>query len=63
MPGRWLLLSSAFDITVMSTLMLSGTLMSPLAPVVLGSVAGATVVFALVLDFVKFWVFRRLGIA
>jgi H+-transporting ATPase len=62
MPGRWLLLSSAIDLTLISTLALTGTLMAPLAPIILAGVAAAAIVFALVLDTVKVLLFRHLQI-
>jgi H+-transporting ATPase len=62
MPGRWLLLSSAIDLTLISTLALTGTLMAPLAPAILAGVAAAAIMFALVLDTVKGLLFRHLQI-
>ena len=63
MPGHWLLLSSAIDLTLISALAVSGTLMAPLAPGILAGVAAAAIVFALVLDTVKGLLLRRLQIA
>jgi len=63
MPGRWLLLSSAIDLTLISALALNGTLMAPLRAGILAGVAAAAIVFALVLDTVKGLLFRRLDIA
>ncbi len=63
MPGPWLLVSSVIDLTVISTLALTGTLMAPLAPGLLAGVAAAAVVFAFVLDVVKGLLFRGLRIA
>jgi H+-transporting ATPase len=62
-PGRWLLLSSAVDLGLVSTLAISGTLMAPLAPGILAGVAGVAIVFALSLDAVKVLLFHRLQIA
>jgi H+-transporting ATPase len=62
MPGRWLLLSSAIDLTLISTLALTGTLMAPVAPAILAGVAAAAIMFALVLDTVKGLLFRHLQI-
>jgi H+-transporting ATPase len=61
-PGRWLLLSSAIDLTLISTLALTGTLMAPVAPAILAGVAAAAIMFALVLDTVKGLLFRHLQI-
>lgn len=62
-PSAWFIASSVIDASIISTLALRGILMAPLAPVILASVAGAAVVFAFVLDFVKLAAFRRLGLA
>jgi H+-transporting ATPase len=62
-PSRWLIGSSVLDLLIASTLATSGIAMTPLPLVV---VAGALVVaatFALILDFAKVPVFKRLGIA
>lgn len=52
-PGNWVLASSAADITIVSTLALSGTLMQPLPWHILIVVFMAAVGFALVLDQLK----------
>ncbi len=61
-PGRWLLLSSAIDLTLISTLALNGWLMAPLAPAILGGVFVAALALAVVLDAVKTVLFRALHI-
>ena len=62
-PGRWLVLSSAIDLGLVSTLALSGTLMTALPPSMLAGVGVAAIVFAFVLDFAKVLLFRALSIA
>ena len=62
-PGRWLLVSSAIDLTLISTLALKGWLMAPLAPAVLAGVFVAALVLAVVLDGVKAVLFHALRIA
>ena len=62
-PGRWLLLSSAIDLALISTLALKGWLMAPLAPAILAGVFVAELVLAVVLDGVKAVRFRALHIA
>ncbi len=52
-PGRWLLLSSAIDITIVSVLVLSGTLMATLPWSLVGAVAMTAIGFALILDQLK----------
>lgn len=52
-PGRWLLLSSAIDLALISTLALKGWLMAPLAPAILAGVFVAALVHAVVLHGVK----------
>jgi len=62
-PSLWLAVSSATDILIASVLSIEGIAMTPLpAWIVAGTLAAATV-FAVVLDFVKVPIFRRLGIA
>ena len=62
-PGRWLLLSSAIDLTLVATLALNGWLMAPLAPAILGGVFLAALMLAVVLDGMKSVLFRALHIA
>ena len=59
-PGDWLLASSAIDILIVSGLALHGWLMDPLPPLILGGLAVAALVFALVLDAVKALLVRSL---
>jgi len=61
-PSPWLLGSSAADILIASTLAICGMAMSPLSISVVGSLLLAAALFALVLDFVKVPVLRRLRI-
>jgi H+-transporting ATPase len=52
-PGNWVLASSTVDITIVSTLALSGILMEPLPWRVLAAVFAASTGFALILDQIK----------
>ena len=52
-PGNWVLASSAADITVVSALALSGTLMEPLPWQFLAAVLAGAAGFALILDQIK----------
>jgi H+-transporting ATPase len=61
-PGRWLLLSSAIDLAIVSTLALNGWLMAPLPREILGGVFAAAVVLAFVLDGCKTVLFRALHV-
>jgi H+-transporting ATPase len=61
-PSRWVLASSICDILIAASLAIGGVAMSPLAPWVVLSTLGASAVFALLFDFVKFPVFRALQI-
>jgi H+-transporting ATPase len=61
-PSIWLLLSSIADLMIAATLAVQGLAMTALpVPMVAGTLAAAAA-FALMLDFVKVPVFRRLGI-
>jgi H+-transporting ATPase len=62
-PGRWLLLSSAVDLTIISMLAVNGVLMTALPITILLSLGAAAIVFAFVLDAVKVALFHRLDIA
>ncbi len=62
-PGRWLILSSVIDVSIITGLALTGVLMAPLAPAILADVALAAVVFTVVMDTVKWLLFRHLQVA
>jgi H+-transporting ATPase len=61
-PSRWLVLSSAVDLLIASTMANQGLAMAPLPLVVIGGTLAAAVAFAFLMDFVKLPVFRRLNI-
>jgi H+-transporting ATPase len=62
-PSRWLVLSSIGDLGIALTLSAGGWLMKPLPFWLLGGVFAGAFAFALILDFVKVPVFRRLKIS
>jgi H+-transporting ATPase len=62
-PSRWLVLSSAVDLLIASTMANRGLAMAPLPLVVIGATLGGAVAFAFLVDFVKVPVFKRLKIA
>jgi H+-transporting ATPase len=62
-PSLWLVLSSAADLLVTTTLAAFGIAMAPLPILVVGGIFVAAVAFAFILDFAKVPVFRRLKIA
>jgi H+-transporting ATPase len=62
-PGRWLIVSSVIDLTIITLLASNGVMMTALPVVIIGSVAGMAIVLALFLDSVKVALFRRLAIA
>ena len=61
-PGRWMALASTGDIIAVSLLAVAGWLMAPLPPVLILGLLAASVVFALVLDQAKRFVFPRFAI-
>jgi H+-transporting ATPase len=61
-PSRWLVLSSAVDLLIASTMASRGLVMAPLPLVVIGAMLAAAVAFAFLVDFAKVPVFRRLEI-
>ena len=62
-PSFWLAASSVADILIASILAVGGIAMTPLPILVVGGTFAAAIAFAVILDFVKVPVFRRLGIA
>jgi len=62
-PSGWMVLASAADILIASTLAIAGLGMSPLPPAVVAGTLAFAAVFAFVLDAVKTPVCRRLRIA
>lgn len=62
-PGKWLIVSSAADLTLFSLLAVNGVLMRPLAIAVVAGLLAAAVIFCLFLDLLKVALFRRLRIA
>ena len=61
-PSIWLVLSSAADLLIISTLAIRGIAMVPLPPSVVAGVFAAALVFGLILNGVKIPVFARLRI-
>jgi len=63
LPGKWLIISSVVDLTLISFLAINGILMKPLAIAVVAGLFAAAIMFSFLLDSVKVVLFRRLGIA
>ena len=61
-PSFWLAASSVTDILIASTLAVGGIAMAPLAVLVVVGTSAAAIAFAIILDFVKVPIFRRLAI-
>ena len=61
-PSRWMLLASAADIALVCTLALAGWLMAALPALLVAALIAATLVFALLLDAAKRWVFGRFAL-
>jgi H+-transporting ATPase len=61
-PGRWLVVSSIIDVSIISILAASGILMAALPLALLVGMLAAAAVFALILDAVKIQLFRWLQI-
>jgi H+-transporting ATPase len=62
-PGRWLVVSSVVDLTLIILLAVNGLLMRPLAIAIVAGLLAAAVIFAFLLDFVKVILFNRFRIA
>lgn len=63
MPGRWLIVSSVVDLSIIVVLASNGMLMTELPLAIIGSVFGLAIALALALDFVKQMLFKHLAIA
>lgn len=61
-PGKWLVVASVLDLTIVSILAVKGVLMAALDPTLILELLLSTIGFMLLLDLVKVWLFRRLGI-
>jgi H+-transporting ATPase len=61
-PATVMLCASLADVTIVTSLALGGVLMTPLAPVIVAMLFGATLAFAFALDGVKRIVFAHLRI-
>ena len=62
-PSIWLIVSSAADILIASTLAIAGIAMRPLPAADVAGVLGMAIVLALLLDLIKVPLFRRLQIS
>ena len=62
-PGRWLIVSSIADLSIVSLLAVNGILMQPISIAILAGLLVATVGLAFVLDAIKQVLFRRFQIA
>jgi H+-transporting ATPase len=62
-PGKWLIISSTVDLTLISLLAVNGVLMRALAITIVAGLLAAAVIFSLLLDLLKVALFRRLRIA
>ncbi|HZP92412.1 MAG TPA: plasma-membrane proton-efflux P-type ATPase [Burkholderiales bacterium] len=61
-PSRWMLIATAGDIAFVTALAIGGILMAPVPANLIGGLAGAVVVFLLLLDFLKVRAFRMIGL-
>ncbi len=57
-PSRWLALSTAIDVMVVSLLAAQGLLMTAISPGLLAGLLGATIAYMIALDFLKTMAFR-----
>jgi len=62
-PSRWLAASSIADLAIVAVLAWRGWLMTPIGPAALAVGFGAGVVFLLLGDSIKGWIFRSAGLA
>lgn len=63
LPGRSLLVTSTAAVIVVSLFAAFGVLMTPISPLLILATLGLVVAFAIPLDFLKVWLFRRVNIS
>jgi len=63
LPGPWVIASSVVDLAIISSLAVSGVLMTALPLITIAMLFLAAIVFAFLLDFLKLFLFKRLAIA
>jgi len=61
-PSFWVILSSVGDLLIASALAIAGIAMTPLSAAVVTGALSAAIAFAVLLDFIKVPLFRRLRI-
>lgn len=61
-PSLWLALSTVVDVIVVSLLAAQGILMVAIPPILIAAAFGTTIIYTIMLDFLKVWIFARLGI-
>ena len=61
-PGRWLAVSSVADLLAVSVLAMEGILMAAVAPALVAGLLALVLVYLIALDFLKVYLFRRLGL-
>jgi len=62
-PSQWMLLATGIDLVVISVLALRGILMTPIGLPLLLALIGATILFAILLDFLKVKTFHHYGLS
>jgi H+-transporting ATPase len=61
-PGKWLLLSTALDVLVVSIMATAGILMAPIPQKLIVGTLGIIALYLIALDFLKVQVFKKLGL-
>lgn len=59
-PSLWMIMSSVFDISLISFLAVTGTFMAPLKPIYIFGLIGAMLSYFLLLDFLKVFICRKI---
>lgn len=61
-PGKWLLMSTVLDVIVVSFMATAGILMAPIPLNLVVGTLGTISIYLIALDFLKVWVFKKLGL-
>ncbi|MDR3491399.1 MAG: plasma-membrane proton-efflux P-type ATPase [Gammaproteobacteria bacterium] len=62
LPGKWLILSSLLDISIVSTLAIRGILMTPLQPLLIVKLLAIVIVYLVAIDFLKIRIFSHFNV-
>ena len=61
-PSGWLMFATVLDLAVVCAMASQGILMTPIGPAPIGGLLAVGLVYLVIVDFLKMWIFRRSGL-